>query len=407
MRFGGFWLDYWRCLLLAIRGMGRDNISIMASGMVYSTLIAVIPCLTFLTAFLSVFGVLQPFMNLIAMLFEDTFGANTGHELVNYIQQFSSNAMSLGVIGLISFIITGIFLVNKIYTAVNQIFRTRATSGTVRRFTAILTFLIMGAFMIVALFALQSIVSNTIMIIAIGDRKAGNFFVSIGGMAIIWVSLFLLYKAVPNTKVRSTSASIGASTALVSLLIATGIFRSITQTMVSYSVIYGSMASIFIALLYLYICWFIILFSAELAYVHQFRPDKTIIMGSSQAPARQISEAVNMLLIIADKYRKGEGATGQRELSRRLAVPVLRLSSYLNDLEDAAIVMAVNPQRTMFVPRRPLDQIKLRDVLTVLYGGLPESDEIETIGEAVASDFLNSGLANADNLTIENLLERI
>ena len=77
-------------------------------------------------------------------------------------------------------------------------------------------------------------------------------------MAIIWVSLFLLYKAVPNTKVRSTSASIGASTALVSLLIATGIFRSITQTMVSYSVIYGSMASIFIALLYLYICWFII-----------------------------------------------------------------------------------------------------------------------------------------------------
>ena len=110
MRFGGFWLDYWRCLLLAIRGMGRDNISIMASGMVYSTLIAVIPCLTFLTAFLSVFGVLQPFMNLIAMLFEDTFGANTGHELVSYIQQFSSNAMSLGVIGLISFIITGIFM---------------------------------------------------------------------------------------------------------------------------------------------------------------------------------------------------------------------------------------------------------------------------------------------------------
>ena len=171
-KLGAFWIDYGRCIALAVRGIGRDNISIMASGMVYSTLIAVVPCLTFLIAFLSAFGVLQPFMNLIAMIFEDTFGMifedtfgeNTGKELVSYIQQFSTNAMSLGVIGLVSFIFTGILLVNKIYTAINQIFRTRATSGTVKRFTAILTFLIMGAFMIVSVFALQSMVTNTIAI---------------------------------------------------------------------------------------------------------------------------------------------------------------------------------------------------------------------------------------------------
>ena len=383
-KLGAFWIDYGHCIALAVRGIGRDNISIMASGMVYSTLIAVVPCLTFLIAFLSAFGVLQPFMNLIAMIFEDTFGENTGKELVSYIQQFSTNAMSLGVIGLVSFIFTGILLVNKIYT-----------------------FLIMGAFMIVSVFALQSMVTNTIAIIAIGDKRAGNFLLSLGGIAIIWVALLLLYKAVPNTKIRTTSSTIGATTGTISLLVATGIFRAVTQFMVSYSVIYGSMASIFIALLYLFICWFLILFSAELVYVHQFRPDKTVIMGSAQAPVRQISEAVNALLLIADKYQKGEGAMNQRELSRRLAIPTLRLSAYLNDFEDARMIMAVNTQRTMYAPMRPLDQIKLCDVISVLYGGGLDDDTIETIGEAVAADFLRRGLMNTENITIENLLERI
>ena len=107
-RFGHWWMRYGKALEMALRGTGRDNISMMASGMVYSTLIAIIPCLTFLFAFLSAFGVLQPFMELIALIAEDTFGENTGHELMRYIEQFSSNAMSLGVIGLVSFIFTGI-----------------------------------------------------------------------------------------------------------------------------------------------------------------------------------------------------------------------------------------------------------------------------------------------------------
>ena len=97
--------------------------------------IAIVPCLTFLFAFLSAFGVVQPFMKIIAFMLQDTFGEQTGQELIDYIQQFSSNAMSLGVVGLVSFIITGILLVDKIYIAINNIFHTRPSSGTMRRFT--------------------------------------------------------------------------------------------------------------------------------------------------------------------------------------------------------------------------------------------------------------------------------
>ena len=405
-KLGAFWIDYGRCIALAVRGIGRDNISIMASGMVYSTLIAVVPCLTFLIAFLSAFGVLQPFMNLIAMIFEDTFGENTGKELVSYIQQFSTNAMSLGVIGLVSFIFTGILLVNKIYTVMNSIFRTHSSSGTVRRFTSFLTLLILGAFMVVAVFAIRSMAGDTLRKIALDAPGDEGLFYSALLFFIGWAALFLLYRIVPSTRVRSASAAVGATTCIISLTAATAVFRVITSTMVSYSVIYGSLASLFIALLYLYIVWFVVFFSAELTFVHQFRPDKTFLLGNSESPFRQISDAVNSLLLIGDKYRKGEGAMSQKELIKKLAVPSARLSKYISDLEDAGMVLAVNAQRTLFVPARPLNQMKLSEIVSALYGEADDSS-IETMGEAVAAEFLHRGVAETSSVTIENLLERI
>ena len=405
-RLGNWWMDYAKAVGMAFRGMGRDNISMMASGMVYSTLIAIIPCLTFLFAFLSAFGVLQPFMDMIRLIAEDTFGTSTGHELVSYIEQFSANAMSLGVIGLVSFIFTGILLVNKIYVVINSIFRTHASSGTVRRFTAFLTFLILGAFMVVIVFALQGMVGGKLRTIIIGGESTKDILYSLLIFAVGWVLIFLLFYAVPNSKIKFSSASVGATTCILSLMIITAVFSKIASMMVSYSVIYGSMASIFVALLYLYLTWFTIFFSAELVFVHQFNPDKTFIMGNSESPYRQISEAVNALLLIADRYQKGGGAMGQRELIRKLAIPGNRLSKYLSDLEDAGMVMAVNTQRTLFVPARPLEQIKLCDVVSTLFG-TTDNDSIETIGEAVAAEFLHRGVADTGSITVENLLERV
>ena len=89
-------------------------------------------------------------------------------------------------------------------------------------------------------------------------------------------------------------------------------------------------------------------------------------------------------------------------------MPSATINSYISDFEDAKMVLSTNTTRTAFVPARPLDQISLRDVLMVLYGGRNASSaDIETIGEAVAVDFLRKGTADLDNVTIENLLERI
>lgn len=113
-----------------------------------------------------------------------------------------------------------------------------------------------------------------------------------------------------------------------------------------------------------------------------------------------------MLLLISKKYMEGDGAMSLRELMKRLGVPSATLVSYLSDFEDAKMVMAVNARRSSFVPARPLDQITIKDVISVVCGTV-SSSEVETIGDAVAMDFLDKGTRDTSTITIENLLERL
>ena len=322
---------------------------------------------------------------------------------------YTSNAMSLGIFGIISFMITGMFLVNKIYTVINQIFRTRPRSGTMRRFSMILIFIIVFAFVAAVLFAFtynmqQQVEAKLKGLDTTAMQKVNRYIVP-------WLLLYAFFMvvliAVPNAKVRFGSANVAAITGLVSLLISSYIFKSVVVTSVTHSVIYGSLASFFFLLLYIYIFWYIVISISELSYIHQFRPDRNTLLGRPQLPGKIIAEAVNVLLMIADKFSKGNGPASAKELSRKASIPMGRLASYLNDFEESGLLVACNAQGTLFMPSRPLDQITLMSVISVLYGADELGDDIVTLGEAVAKEFFKGGDAAFKELTLENLLERL
>ena len=222
------------------------------------------------------------------------------------------------------------------------------------------------------------------------------------------MGIFSLIFFLPNAKIRFSSAFVGSLTGLVAILIATGIFKRIIVGSVNYSVIYGSLASILFLLIYFYLFWYIIMVSAEITYVHQFRPDKGVIKGRPESPLSQISEGVNLVLLVADKYRSGNGAMTEKELVRKLAIPSSRLYGYINCLEDGKIIMAVNTQRSAFVPALPLDKIYLKEVLHVLYGSERKTrEDIQTMGEAVAQEMEDKGIKGLEDISIENLMERL
>ena len=409
--FIDWWKDYGKVLLLSYTRISRDNVSILASGMVYSTLISIIPCVAFLFAFFSVFGVLQIVIDTLTTFLVETLGSQTGHEIASMLEMYTGNALSLGVFGVISFLITSILLINRVYTVMNRIFRTQPTSGTLRRLTTFMTLLIVAALLIVVIIALQGRIERTLSNIIREDTfvlASSSFWERTVLIGMLWIVIFSVIFFFPNAKIRISSALVGSLTGLVAILIATEIFKHMITTSVNYSVIYGSLASLLFMLIYFYIFWYIIMVSAEITYVHQFRPDKGLIKGRPESPLSQISEGVNLVLLVADKYRSGKGATTEKELVRKLAVPSSKLYGYINCLEDGKIIMAVNTQPSAFVPALPLDKIYLKEVLHVLYGSeRKEKEDIMTMGEAVAQELEDKGIKGLEDISIENLMERL
>lgn len=408
VRFRLWWIDYFHVLKSCLRGISNDNITILASGLVYSTLIALVPCITFLFVFLSTFGVLQTFLTLLTDFISEVFGETNANDLISIISGYSNNARSLGVFGLISFIITGMLLVNKIYMVINQIFKTKPEQGIVKRFVTFFIFLVVFTFLIAMSFALSTTINQRLA------ASVGIMYKSVGiwkrlvSMFLLWLAFFLMLIAVPNAKIRAGSACVGATTGLVAVVISSMIFNASVRSIVSYSVIYGSVASIFFVLLYLYIIWYIVITISEITYVHQFRPDKSTLLGRPQTPMRILSEAVTVLLIIASKYSKGEGTSSVRELTRKLAIPSSRLTRYLRDMESSGLILSTNNRSSSYVPARPLSQITIKRVIEVFFGADEiSSNEITTMGEAISMEFYSAGENGMVDLTIEEILERL
>lgn len=388
----------------------KDRISILASGIVYTTLISIVPFISFLVAFLSLFNVLQPFYTLMADLFTSIFGDMAGGQLVTMIEQFSSNASGLGILGLASFIITSVLLFNKVWSVVNQLYRSAQTNmGVVHRSVGFLAVLIIGAILLGAYISVKSLLSSWAVKV-LGLDMQGNVVLMavrlLGPWIIGWLFLFLIIKVAPNAKVSSTSAAIGALVGTAGMYAVNALFSMLIAKGFDYSVIYGSFAAIVLFLLWIYMIWVVILGAVEVSYVHQYQPEKGTLV-KPVSPAEQLANGINVMMVIGQKYRNGTGETKIRDITDRLLMNERQLYAVLDLLVDKKFIIATNPTRTAYVPARLLEDLKVVDLVEILYGEVYLEQNLDTIGDSIASQIHTKGIKTLGNLSIANLVERV
>lgn len=388
----------------------KDRISILASGIVYTTLISIVPFISFLVAFLSLFNVLQPFYTLLADLFTAIFGDVAGGQLVTMIEQFSNNASGLGIFGLVSFIVTSILLFNKVWSVVNQLYRSAQTNmSVVRRSAGFLVVLIMGAILLGAYISIKSLFSSWAVKV-LGWNVLDNAVLMIvrflGPWVIGWLFLFLIIKVAPNAKVSTASASIGALVGTAGMYLVNALFSMLIAKGFDYSVIYGSFAAIFLFLLWIYMIWIVILGAVEVSYVHQYQPEKATL-AKPVSPAEQLANGVNVMMVIGQKYRNGGGETKIRDITDRLLMNERQLYAVLDLLVDKKFIIPTNPTRTAYVPARPLDDLKVVELVEVLYGEVYLEQNLDTIGDSIASQINANGIKTLGKLSVSNLVERV
>lgn len=388
-----------------------DNTFLSASGMVYTSLTALIPALTVFFTFFGALGVLDPFKQFLTNIFNDIVETNIGDQIIPYLDNYTTNATSLGIVGLISFFVTMVLLINRVWAIINGIYRTSTNRNIISRFANFVTFAIMSVLLIAAFINFQTRFSTKYAEL-MGKTLDINIFISLlkRGLpfGIMFLSIFLLIYFVPNTKVELKAAAIGSLTGTIIITIINYILVNLSNYFIKLSVIYGSFASIFIMLVLVYLGWAVIFFSAELAFVYQFRPDLDKNNGMQHSPATFLSEGVNIVMLIGSNFKEGKGATSTREMNERLGIPDKWLYGYLDFLESINFIIPTNNGNTTFIPARPLEQLRVKNLVDGLYGlELINQEDRDTAGEAISIQIHSHGISSLGALSIENLLERV
>ena len=396
-------------LSLVIRQALKDNILNSASSLVYSTLLAVVPALTFLFTFFNALGVLEPLTTFLSEWITDLAGAQAGGQLLVLITQYTNNATSLGVVGLISFLFTMVLLINKVWTVINHIYRSTRSRNALKRFAGYVTFLIVSSLLLAAYVSVQSVLTSWYLeLIGVKLGRWSGALEAFGPSLIVALVLFMLIFFVPSAKVRFNAALVGSLSGLLVITLLGKLTTLLTAMATNFSVIYGSFAAVFLFLFFCYVFWATVFFSVELAYVHQFHPDETSFRGLPQSPALQLSEGTNIMMLIGSNFKEGKGATSMKELLDRLAIPYNRLLGFLDLLTQLDFITPTNNSKSSYIPKQPLENLLLQDLVLGLYG-METIDEVEhdTAGEAVAQQVQERGITSLGSLTLEQLLQRI
>lgn len=405
-----FWIsDYFSVIRQGIGIIGRDNVNLLASGMVYSTLIAIVPCITFLSAFLSAFGALEPFLSVLSEWICDTFGETTGQSVMNSIVTFTGSAMSLGVVGLVSFIITGMFLVNKIYSLINHIFRTEPSEGTMKRFILILIFLIVLTVVLTFAFALTNTIHDkvySLMGVNVNNGKMREHLSSILQFAIVFLVFFFIIILVPNAKINPSASISGAILGTVLVFISTFVFTRVISYAVSYSVIYGSLASVLFVLLYLYLIWYLVVFVMEVTYIYQFRPDKNAVIGRPERGDGQIAHGIDVMVEIAKRFEEGRGSTSIRDLGAILSLSQSQINGIISDLESANLIIPINVNRSVYMLSKPSSKIKVTDIIDAIFVSDSEKrGRKQSKGKALVKVFFEKGVKGEGRTLLDLIKE--
>src|SRR5207245_2316766 len=166
-----------------------------------------------------------------------------------------------------------------------------------------------------------------------------------------------LYKFIPYTKVRLSSALIGGAAAGILWQLVGTAFAAFVANSARYAAVYSSFAIMIVFLIWLYTGWLIFLIGAEVTYFHQ-HPSAFIYEALTGGRGYRFQEwlALSTLVEIARRHFSDDPPWEQTELAARFGVSSLgnlidefvRAGILLRSAEPAGVALAMPPERVAF-----------------------------------------------------------
>ena len=358
-----------KLLYATIRGYTENELALRAMGLVYSTLLSIVPLLAFSASILKAFGVvenrMEPFLaNFLEPLGEQ--GTEISSQIIGFIDNINFGV--LGVLGLLLLIYTSVSLIMKIEDSINHIWNVRRGRGIFRRFSDYITILLLGPVLIFSALALTTSFESNTLVQKVLDIEAVGTLILLAAKFTTYFLVFLvftfIYIILPNTKVNVKSAIVGATIAAIAWQTTAWVFAFTVAKSTKYASIYSSLAVLILFMIWVYINWLIFLIGAQITYCLQnlntLDLGKTIFRLSSKVKEKL---AFMIMYLIGYNFYHGKEQWTYNALVKHLELPQESIEDTIKELEEKKLILEIDEEPPYYLPAKDLESIKLTEIL--------------------------------------------
>ena len=357
-----------RLLLVLMRDLAYGQLTLRATGLVYTTLLSLVPLLALSFSVLKAFGVynqIDPILlSFLAPLGEKS--ADASKWIIRFIENL--NVKVLGSIGLALLIYTVISLMQKIEESLNFIWHVAQLRSLGRRFSTYLSVLLIGPVLIFSAIGITSSILNAAQLQPLlAMQPVGGVVYAIGQAIPVFfvIGLFVFaYYFAPNTRVRPAAAFVGGIAAGLMWHAASWAFTEFARLSTQYAAIYSSFAIFLLFLIWLYLNWLILLLGASIAFYIQ-HPEYLVLQQGEPRLSNRMRERVALMLmyLIGKTYQERAPAWTFSSLTQWLDVPSCALQMVLDALEQDHLLVRTGDDPPAYLPGRDIGSITLEELL--------------------------------------------
>lgn len=257
----------WATTVLTLRERFRDDrLGLTASSLTFTTTIALVPLFTVALAIFTafpMFGKLQVVLQrwLVDNLVPDTIA----RQVLGYLTQFAKQANQLGGAGLVILLATALALILTIDRTLNGIWRVRRKRPLAQRVLVYWAAITLGPLVLGASITLTSYAVGMSRGLAGGAQGGVGLLLDALQFLVLALGAAAMYRYVPFTQVKWSHALAGGLFTSAAIELAKRLLALYLAKVPTYSVVYGTFATVPILLVWIYLVWVIVLLGAVIA----------------------------------------------------------------------------------------------------------------------------------------------
>ena len=336
-----------RILFLALQGAFQNKIFILAPALTFFSVLSIVPAAALALGVAKGFG-LERYLEQQLQI------ALAGREAVydwvieitgTFFGQIDGGLVAVAGLGVLIYTIS-MLLVN-VEKILNQIWQVRQGKTVLQRFRDYFALVILGPLFLIAAGAVSVFITTRIQLLD-GSLLSPFllFLLRLMPYLLIWILFTLLYKVMPNTRVRFIPA-------LISGIIAGTVFQLVQWAYLTFQigaaglgVVYGSFATLPLLLIWMQVSWTVVLFGAELTHAAQnIELHRYGLAPKKISPYNNLLLSLYILSLLLKNFSESTSPITASQVADQLKTPELLVTKIFDHLVEVNLLSAVLPEK--------------------------------------------------------------